>query len=222
MISLHQAMLTIVQSPRGVTVCSFYVILILTIGQLFDKDRSEMPGLHKRVRPHDVWKAGQCSAGELKESAKQGVMSEMREEQEQDAGPEVDPEGLKKLPYVNMGASQDSKKSKGDQPIASVPDIEGKQYLAPNALARRDGNSRLDIQGPPRVAGDPGYCFIEAETPWKYHSQPIAFAPNDEGKKNLPPHASAKREETVVWDPEATLGCWRPGVPRHKAPQKTR
>ena len=37
----------------------------------------------------------------VKESAKQGVMSEMREEQEEDPGPEVDPEGLKKLPYVN-------------------------------------------------------------------------------------------------------------------------
>ena len=66
-----------------------------------------------RVRPHDVWKAGKCAAGEVKESAKQGVVSEMREEQEQDPGPEVDPEGLKKLPYVNMGASQDSKKSQG-------------------------------------------------------------------------------------------------------------
>ena len=33
----------------------------------------------------------------VKESAKQGVISEMREEQEQDPGPEVDPEGLKKL-----------------------------------------------------------------------------------------------------------------------------
>ena len=44
-----------------------------------------------RVRPHDVWKAGKCSAGEVKESAKKGVMSEMRKEQEQDPGPEVDP-----------------------------------------------------------------------------------------------------------------------------------
>ena len=66
-----------------------------------------------RVRPHDVWKAGKCAASEVKESAKQGVKSEMAEEQEQDPGPEVDPEGLKKLPYVNMGASQDSQKSKG-------------------------------------------------------------------------------------------------------------
>lgn len=46
----------------------------------------------------------------VKESAKHGVMSEMREEQEQDPGPEVDPEGLKKL---NMSASQDLTKSKG-------------------------------------------------------------------------------------------------------------
>ena len=40
----------------------------------------------------------------VKEAAKKGVMSEMAEEQEQDPGPEVDPEGLKKFPHVNKGA----------------------------------------------------------------------------------------------------------------------
>ena len=43
----------------------------------------------------DLLQSGAEEELAVKESAKQGVVSEMREEQEQDPGPEVDPEGSK-------------------------------------------------------------------------------------------------------------------------------
>ena len=47
------------------------------------------------------------------------------------------------------------------QPIAFTTDVEGKQYLAPDAFAKRDENSRLGFQRLPWVAGDLGYYSID-------------------------------------------------------------